>query len=316
MSEPRPALVCCGDLVADLVLAIERFPVEPKGVQRVHDLLVEPGGAGNVLITSARLGARAMAMGAMGEDAYGEHAYVALRAEGVDVSCVQRGAGSVNGLVVVLADEAGQHGFLLREGRGAPFEFGAREQATVRGADLVFIPGYAWLEPRMASAMPSILSCALEAGVPVVNDPGPIAAEPSAREMALAAIRSSALTLLTTDEALNLSGAPTEYDAAAWLLGQGARGIVVKRGAEGCAVYSPERDEPALVPGIPVPVRDTTAAGDAFDAAFCLEWLKHGDVVRAARFANLVGAAKVQKLGSGRRCPTLAEIEAMRAVWG
>ncbi|MCS6774403.1 MAG: carbohydrate kinase family protein [Anaerolineae bacterium] len=316
MSCLTPTLVCCGNLAADLVVAIEQFPVEADRAQYVREIFVEPGGAGNVLIMAARLGARAVALGAMGEDDYGRQAYAGLRAEGVDVSYVQRGASSVNLLVVVLVDARGRHTFLVREGMGASFAFGTHEQALVRDASLLFVPGYALVEPRMSSAVRPALECALEAGVPIVNDPGPAAPVPSCREALLAVIRASAFTLLNEDEACALSGAGDERAAADWLFKHGAQGVVIKRGARGCAVYRSQQSQPVEVAGLPVLVRDTTAAGDAFDAGFCVEWLKHGDPVRAARFANLVGAAKVHKLGSGRRCPTLAEIETFRVALG
>lgn len=101
-------------------MAIERLPVEAERVQTIRSVSVEPGGAGNFLITAARLGARAVALGTIGEDVYGQAAYDALLAEGVDVSYVQRGAGSHNVLVLVLVDDAGRHVFLVHEGAGDP----------------------------------------------------------------------------------------------------------------------------------------------------------------------------------------------------
>lgn len=306
-----PLVVCYGDLVTDLVIAVERLPIEPERVQDVRAISVEPGGAGNFLITAARLGARAVAFGAVGEDAYGQAVYDMLQAEGVDVSYTQRGAGSANVLVLVIVDDAGQHVFLVRDGAGDPFVLDARSAALIQSADLFFMPGYALHERRMAGSAVEAARLAAEAGVPVMNDLGPIVSEAGAREAALEIVRLSKVSLLTADEAMRFTGERAEADAARWMLEQGTRHVVIKRGSAGCVVFS--ADGEYVVPGIPVPARDTTAAGDAFAAGFAVAWLKHRDVCRAAEFANCVGAAKVQKLGSGRQCPTAAEVAAVCA---
>lgn len=307
MSQPnRPLVVCYGDLVTDLVMTVERLPIEAERVQSIRAISVEPGGAGNFLITAARLGARAVAFGTIGEDAYGQAVYDMLQAEGVDVSYAQRGAGSVNVLVLVIVDDAGQHVFLVRDGVGDPFVLDARSIALIRSADLFFMPGYALHERRVAGSAVAATRLAAEAGAPVMNDLGPIVSEASAREAALEIVRLSEASLLTADEAMRFTGERSEAGAAQWMLARGTRHVVIKRGGEGCIVFS--ADGEYVVPGISVPVRDTTAAGDAFAAGFAVAWLKHRDVHKAAEFANCVGAAKVQKLGSGRQCPTVAEI--------
>jgi len=310
----RPTIVCFGDLVTDLVMAIERLPVEAERVQVIRSVSIEPGGAGNFLITAARLGAHAVALGTIGEDMYGQAAYDALLAEGVDLSHVQRGAGSVNVLVLVLVDDAGQHVFLVHEGSGDPLTLDARMTDLLRSADLLFVPGYALHERRVAAAVLPAARIAAEAGVPVMNDLGPIVAEPSVRPTALALVGLSTASLLTADELRCFAGLDDEAQAAAWMLSLGTQYVVVKRGEAGCAVYSASGHQ--AIPGIPVTVRDTTAAGDAFAAGFAVQWLIEQDVLRAAEFANCVGAAKVQKLGSGRQCPTLAEVRAIQQRTG
>ncbi len=304
-----PLVVCYGDLVTDLVVAVERLPIEPERVQSVRAISAEPGGAGNFLITAARLGARAVALGAVGEDAYGQAVYDMLLAEGVDVSYTQRGAGSVNVLVLVIVDDAGRHVFLVRDGAGDPFVLDARSVGLIQSADLFFMPGYALHERRVAGSAVEATRLAAEAGVPVMNDLGPIASEASAREAALEIVRLSEVSLLTAEEAMRFTGERAEADAARWMLGRGTRHVVIKRGGAGCVVFSADGEH--VVPGIPVTARDTTAAGDAFAAGFAVAWLKHRDARRAAEFANCVGAAKVQKLGSGRQCPTAAEVAAV-----
>lgn len=313
MTTQQSAIVCYGDLVTDLVMTVERLPIEPERVQNIHAISVEPGGAGNFLITAARLGAHAIAFGAVGEDSYGQSVFDMLRDEHIDVSLAQRGVGSVNVLVLVIVDDAGQHVFLVRDGAGDPFVIDERSSQVIQNADAFFMPGYALHERRVAGSAVQATQIAFDAGVPVFNDLGPIVNEASVRPQTLDILRMSEVSLLTADEAMQYTRTASYTDAARWLMAQGSQHVIIKRGGEGCVAFL-QNGEVVEIAGIPVPVRDTTAAGDSFAAGFVVEWLKHRDVVQAARFANCVGAAKVQKIGSGRQCPTREEIEAVRRI--
>ena len=48
-------LVVLGDLVADLIVPIERLPLMPNRHGWAEGIFVEPGGAGNVLVAASRL---------------------------------------------------------------------------------------------------------------------------------------------------------------------------------------------------------------------------------------------------------------------
>jgi len=63
-------------------------------------------------------------------------------------------------------------------------------------------------------------------------------------------------------------------------------------------------------------VRDTSAAGDSFDAAFIYAYLRGWSLADVAAFANAVGAAKVQKIGSGTQVPTADEVRAVLKKYG
>jgi sugar/nucleoside kinase (ribokinase family) len=88
--------------------------------------------------------------------------------------------------------------------------------------------------------------------------------------------------------------------------------VVVKQGSAGCRIYRPEEDaSPIDLPGYPVTVVDSSAAGDSFNAAFIVGTLWGWPPANCAKLANAVGAAKVSKLGGGRNVPTLAEVRAI-----
>ena len=113
-------------------------------------------------------------------------------------------------------------------------------------------------------------------------------------------------TLLLTTEEIPLLTSGSAVD----LLDLGPDMVVVKQGAAGCTIYE-RGQEPVVVPGYPVPVRDTSAAGDSFDAGFIVGAGWGWSSVECAKLANAVGAAKVQKLGGGRNVPTRADVQAV-----
>jgi len=83
--------------------------------------------------------------------------------------------------------------------------------------------------------------------------------------------------------------------------------VVLKLGGEGCAVSSGSGFK--RIPGFEVRAVDTTGAGDAFNAALTYGHLVGWPLEKAARFANIVGAVKVTKMGAGVNVPTKAEID-------
>ena len=57
-----------------------------------------------------------------------------------------------------------------------------------------------------------------------------------------------------------------------------------------------------------MPVVDTTAAGDCFTAGLTLEYLRSGDMVRAGKYANIVGSLSVSVKGAMPSIPTAAAV--------
>lgn len=95
-------------------------------------------------------------------------------------------------------------------------------------------------------------------------------------------------------EAEQLTGMADPEAACRSLLTR-ARAVLLKRGAEGCILYS-ARDE-QRVPGMSVHEIDPTGAGDCFAAGFAVASLRGAEPLQAARFANIVGALSTTAFG-------------------
>ncbi|HEY1205519.1 MAG: carbohydrate kinase family protein [Bryobacteraceae bacterium] len=104
------------------------------------------------------------------------------------------------------------------------------------------------------------------------------------------------LLFVNQDEAQRLGGASDIRNAAHRLLEGGARTVVVKLGAQGCAVFDAAGE--LRVPAFDVAVVDTTGAGDCFAGAFLAAIERGLGRAEAARFANASAALSVQRLGA------------------
>ena len=300
-----PPILSIGDLVADIIVSIPALPARAGQHQIAREMRLEPGGGANFLIAGARLGYPMTAIGALGADDWGQQVAALVQAEGVDLSGVEHTGTTTT--VIVLVAPGGEHVFLGRHGHGPTVSLGKRATGLLHRAGAVFCAGYTLCEARLTNLTLAALTQAKSAGIPVYFDPGPqmgdVPAETRTQVLSLVDV------LLTTEEELPLlvdGTTPTN------LLKLGLQTVVVKRGADGCAVYTADQPEPVVeLAGHPVEVVDTSAAGDSFNAGFMVGQLRGLSLRESATLANAVGAAKVQKLGGGRSVPTRAEVQAI-----
>ncbi len=303
---PAFRVLSIGDLVTDVMLAIPRLPVQAEENQIVQSVQLEPGGAGNFLIAGARLGLRMAALGVVGaDDPFGAAALNALLYEGVDVHRVVRQRGGTTTIVFVLADERAEHVFLGQNGTGEVIPFSGEWQEAVLQADALQLWGYTLNEERIAAASLDALRFGRAQQRTVFFDPGPFMAR-LPEDIWKETLRHTDVVLLTADEIPAFAGEPGNWQSGGGLLDFGASMVCVKRGGQGCVIFT--ADEVVQHGGYAVTVRDTTAAGDAFAAGFIYAWLHKFSLAQTAAFANAVGAAKVQKFGSGRQVPTRDEV--------
>ena len=293
-------LVVLGDLVADLIVPIERLPLHPNQHGWAGGLFVEPGGAGNVLIAARRLNLATATVGTVGEDEYGAQMLAMLAGAGVDVSHVLICPGRETVRCVVLTDRAGQHVYLgIKDGLGL-WPYAAGWPDVIRHARALFADGYTVRDVLTPADTLAALRTAQQAGVPVFFDPGP-SVEFIPADLLAQVLAATDVLLLTDEEAAFLCGPATHADMARSLLGRGPGTVVLKRGVAGCLVATAE----GLVehPGFAVDVLDTVGAGDAFAAAFIAGWLRGGSLRDCAALANAMGALATTRRGAGTRIP-------------
>lgn len=297
-------IVILGDLIADLVLHIDRFPVNAEDLKQVEHIDLGPGGATNVAIAAARFGLQVGCLGEVGDDRYGEIVLAGLAREGIDTTGVLKTPGATTPVAGVIVGESGEPAYLGYRGTLAVSSLEDSWRSHIQEAEALFVDGWADHEGVQQIILDGLRAAEGE-GIPSFFDPGPGNPEFD-MTWHLEAASLSTVLLLNEGEARRLSGKTGSSRMAKELLDLGSEFVIIKLGAEGCYVQA--ADFAAKVNGYSVEVVDTTGAGDSFDAAILYGYLEDLGTESMAALANAAGAAKARKRGTGHNVPMISEI--------
>ena len=302
-------IVCLGNAVIDMSFGGTQFPIWANDHQMFDSRLITPGGMANVAFCAARLGLQVTSLGNIGDDDLAELWRAPLLAEGIAVDDMMAISGQPTTLSMVLSEPSGNHVFVShRADLSIPAgKFPERWKSIIQAADALFIDGWNYF-----SIGPDVNLIAIEiarkANVPIFYDPGPwISQMPASWRDSMFA--GCTVILLTQDEAEIAVGKSLPPEQLAQQIRQlGAALVVLKQGAKG--VLGHTETENAFQPGLQVPVRDLTGAGDSVVAAVMLAYLEKYDLPKMLTIANATGAACVQKFGAGVNVPYKDEVVA------
>ncbi len=304
-----PSLLVVGSLNMDFVVQVAHLPAPGETVLGGKFQMIPGGKGANQACAAGKLGSPRVSVrmaGRVGYDLFADHLKASLAAAGVDVSAVCATKAQPTGVALIWVDAAGQNSIVVAS--GANLEFPPNEveglRQHLRGARAALFQ----LETPLAT-VEAALALARSEKARTVLDPAP--AQPLSREML------SLVDILTPNEseAMMLLGRPAARVAvadapalAAALRGLGARTVVLKLGDQGC--YYDDGAKPMHQPTFRVEVKDSTAAGDVFNAALAVALTEEKPVAEALRFANAAAAISVTRLGAQASVPTREEVDA------
>ncbi len=301
-----PDIVLIGSVNMDLVA---KAPCIPQPGQTVlgRDFNTIPGGKGaNQAVAAARLGASVAFVGCVGDDAFGQALRNGLEAEGVDCGLLRQVRGTASGVALIVVADGGENAICVAgraNARLSPEDID-RAAPVIAAAKVCVLQ----LEIPLETAAYAV-RIARQRGVTVILDPAP------APDVLPAELFGVDLLTPNESEAARLLGidasADTPAGVAAALRARGAAAVVLKLGAAGCYVSTPEGHE--HLAGHAVPVVDTTAAGDAFTAALAVARADGRTWREAAAFANAAGALACTRFGAQPSAPTRAEVDSFLA---
>ena len=303
---PRVDVCVVGSFMADVVVRAPRRPGRGETVigSSCDSYL---GGKGfNQAVAAARAGATTSMVGALGDDDHGGEFVRMLDREHIDVSGVQRIAGTGTGIAVIVVEETGENSIII-----VPQANHALTVADIdRLASVIGRAAVVLLQLELpADVVVAAARAARAAGATVVLNPAPAIAAPErfAGLVDIVVPNESELALLSADGASDVPAAAAELSAAT-----GAHSIVVTLGERG--VYAWTGHGELSIPGHRVDTIDTTGAGDAFCGVFAARLAVGTPFDDAVRYANSAGALATTRAGAEPSMPSRAAVESLLAT--
>ena len=269
-------VVAIGELLID-------FVPQQKGCaldEVTHFERVAGGAPANVAAAVARLGGDAAMISQVGEDAFGTHILKVLQSNGVDTSYVFRTGRANTGLAFVSLDATGNREFSFFRNPSADL-FLDQDQITADMFDdcaALHFCSVDLVDWPVRLAHRKAIELAGRAGAILSFDPNvrlPLWSSPEECQKAIRAFLPYAdLVKLSDDEVEFVTGCTDEREAAEKLFAMGCRLLLVTRGADGSAAYTPHAE--AFAETLRVPVTDTTGAGDSFIGSFLYQLTRDG----------------------------------------
>ncbi len=306
--------------IASIGELLVEFVCETKGghhLQPARYLGPFPSGAPGIFIDqAARMGAKALFAGAVGDDAFGRVIRTRLVADGVDDRLIRTIQGEVTGSAFVSYNDDGSREFVFNIARSAAAHFPAGAEAAAAmlaaGVTVLHVSGSALGEPGMRSRIADLVARLMGAGVALSLDPNVRREE--IRDTGYMAtlhdlVARAALVLPSDDDADLLFPGEAFASYARRLIRGGAQAVVLKRGAQGCIGMGSDLQAIDLA-GHRVEVVDPTGAGDCFCATFVALFTMGMPLPQALLRANAAGALAVQSLGPMEGNSTPAAIDA------
>lgn len=290
MNEPHPGrVIVVGSVNVDLVVTVDRLPARGEtvlgGAFRQH----HGGKGGNQAVAAARLGARTIFVGAVGDDAFGLDARAALELEGVDTSQLLVLDDAPTGVALILVDARGENSIAVAGGANRRLSPSVVRDALERlrpGPADVLLVGHEITTEAVAAA----LATGRAGGATTILNPAPATG--------LDAVTVELADLVTPNE-----GELADLTARAVV----PRAILVSLGAAGGRLATP--DVVIEIPAPTVSVVDTVGAGDTLNGALAAGLAEGRPVADAAHRAVVAASLAVTRAGAREGMPTLAELE-------
>lgn len=279
-------------------MRVEKFP-GPGGKVSATDFVVTSGGqAGNAAVAMARLGAKVVYIGAVGDET-DDVANSILRTfarENIDVSHAIRVPGARSAASLIMLDADGEKMIATLRPTGLHAAVPDDPDGIVADADAVM------LDNRYSNISLPICLAAQKRGIPRVLDFD----KPTRPDDPLFQACSH---VICSADAIRESTGVKDLPGALKKLGESfSEFLAVTDGPKG--VYWLDNNEVRHMDAFAVKAVDTLGAGDTFHGAFAVRFVETRDVVDAMRFAAAAAAIKCTRFGGLMGAATRDEVEA------
>ena len=300
-----PDIICLGELLVEIMRIEKDTPHGKIGALYRGPF---PSGAPAIFIDSAARMAKSFGfttgyIGVVGDDEFGTCIIEKLKSDGVDISQIRTVQDKTTGIAFNQYNSDGSRKFIFAAGAaGETSQEDIRENYFKKVKSLHIMGSGLSISKNSREACYKALKIAKKQNPEVI-----LSFDPNLRpemldlniiiKMCKPILESTTILLPSDEEAEMLAGVKGEIEACQKLLTMGPKIIVLKQGKNGCMIFSQELREGFKISGFKTNEIDPTGAGDSFGGAFIVGYLAGWDLEKAARFANAVGAKKVEFFG-------------------
>ncbi len=307
MTSPTWDLVGLGDCDVDIFVQVARLPSWDEKVP--GDLLAIQGGgvAANFCCAAARLGLRTALVATVGDDHFGQIARQSLVDCGVDIGGVAIRPDAPTYFCTAYLDDRGEKALTIIR---TPAFFPRWEDIDRERLSNTRVLHLAPFDLEVSARAAAL---AADAGAIISVDLEPAMVQ-AGLEPALALLRLTNTLIVNDMTVAALFGEGAHHEAARQLSELGPELVVVTRGARGS--YALSRDQVIEMDAFMVNTRDTTGAGDCFNAALWASRLEGASLEQALRYASAAAALSVQVVGARDGLPGRADVDEFLAAQG
>ncbi|MBQ7974455.1 MAG: ribokinase [Clostridia bacterium] len=282
----------------DFVMNISRIPSPGETIMEKGKYRLIPGGkGGNSAIAVERLGGDCVFCAKLGKDANGEALRALYSSEGINLTALRFTSEAPTGLAAITVEDDGTNRISVFPGANNYLNADDAEEALLCYPDALFMHFEVPEEAILTAA-----HFATKKNIPIVIDAGPAKPDFPFHKLPPLEIFSPNETETLAYTGINPNTAENALRAAVALQKiVRSHYYVIKLGGRGALVYDGKYYN--IAPSYEVKTIDTTAAGDSFTAALTLEYLRSGNIMRACRYANAVGALVVSRSGASTSIP-------------
>ncbi len=292
-----------GSLNIDYVYGVDHFVRAGETISS-NGLQLFCGGKGlNQSVAFARSGAETYHAGAVGKD--GGMLTDMLKSAGANTDFVRVREDAASGHAIIQVSKSGENCILLHGGANQTMDndFVDEVLGNFGAGDLLMLQ-------NEINNLDYIIRQAKARGMFVVLNPSPFDEKILALDLSLLDA-----IIVNETEGNGLSGKTESEEILAELLARYPKmKIVLTLGKHG-ATYA-DADTRAFCDIMPMPVKDTTAAGDTFTGYFFSMLMQGEAPERALKIATAASAVTVSRMGAAPSIPTMDEVKALLAERG
>ena len=291
-----------GSSNTDLVINTPRLPLPGETLLGGSFFTAAGGKGANQAVAAARAGAEVTFIARVGNDDFGHQARTQFQKENICTDHILTDPDLPSGVAFILIGNEGENSIVVASGANAalsPVQLDTAEN-IFKETDICLLQLETPLETVLHAAQ-----LAKQHHKPVILNPAPAVDLPGEIWPCLHCITPN------ETETEILTGIAPNTDANAQkaghaLLNRGVQHVIITLGARGALIVTPDQTE--HIPTPRVDVKDTTAAGDAFNGALAYALSLGQSPTEATQFACAAGALTTTTLGAQPAIPNAESI--------